>query len=705
MKTCRTAFRFTLLQAALLAGFAHGQDTVVLDEVHIEGRRNAARYAYTADAEKTQTATKTAADVATVPQSVSVVTRRHLDEREPQDVAETLAYTAGASGGYRGENGAIEMTVRGIRYKSAGGGEPTYINGLRYWPSLEINPYVIDRIETLKGPASVLYGQANPGGIVNLSLKEATGSNENEIMLKTGSGKRMELQADFDRELNDQFALRMVGAAKQMDWQAGNNARQRAFTLAPSLRWRPDEKTELVLNALYENQPEAGDRNFLLKQGTIDAVDGQHVGHKFFAGDPNFHDFNNRKAQISYRFSHDFGNNVSIHQNVRYGKYNDYWKTLVVWDPGAGSEMVRRARIFDTDWRDFLADTRVQWKPNFGQTQHNIIVGLDYTDRRNDLYGRLGSAPSIDWRNPVYGVYVGKPPLSNDETVKMRQTGVYLQDQISRGGWHFLIGGRYDRSKSKSEDRRWNEQSSQSDGKFTWRTGLLYRFDNGISPYVSYSTSFIPEAGKAADGNNLKPSTAVQVEAGIKYQPNPALLMTASVFDISQKNLVVRDPVTFDKSQIGKIRTRGAEIEVQGDITPAWGISGSYTFLGKKIRQDSVAANIGTTSWGVPRHSFSLWSDYRFSGALQGISAGVGLRHTGKTWGDDANTFRVPAYTLWDMKIAYKPGTHFPALKGSTVQLNVQNIGNKEYVASCAGTYSCFYGKGRVWTLSAGYRW
>lgn len=701
----RLIIGFSLLPIVLAVQAVYAEDVTDLEVVEVVGTRNAARYQYIASPEQSQFATKTATPANHVPQSVSVVTRRHLDERNPKDMAETLAYTAGASGGYRGENGIIEMSIRGIGFKSNGGGQPTFLDGLRYPASLEFSPYTVDHIEVLKGPSSVLYGQANPGGLVNVSLKEASGSDENEVVLKTGTDKLLEASIDLDRVINDEWAYRIIGDIKQVNWQAGDVARQRSLSLAPSLRWKPDEQTEWMLKAFYERQPEAGDRNFLVRQGTVDAVGGSYIPYDFFAGDPNFHNFNNYKAHLGSRFSHDFGNGFTFEQNMRYGRYADNWKTLVVWYAGQGSELIRKARRFEDSSRDFLADNRLRWQGTTGVLKHDALLGLDYAYRHTDLKAWLGDAPSIDWRNPIYGVSLIDPPLRTDETTQLKQTGVYLQDQIQWGNWHLLASGRYDHVKRQYNDVLHNSSQTQSDNKFTWRAGVLYAFANGLSPYVSYSTSFLPEAGVATNGSLLKPTTARQWEVGLKYQPNPSLSINTAVFDIEQKNLTVYTPLSYEKTQRGKMRTRGLEVEIQGDITPAWGISGNYTYLDKEVREDSDPAAIGTTSWGVPKHSFSLWTDYRFSGVLRGVSAGLGLRHIGKTWGNNANTFHVPAYTLWDMKLAYKPGEHWSALKGSQIQLNVQNLTNKEYVASCANDSACFYGKGRVVTLSAGYRW
>ncbi|WP_274571759.1 TonB-dependent siderophore receptor [Neisseria leonii] len=707
MKTSRLIFRLAPLPALFAAAFASAAEQAELERVDVYGTRNAARYEYVSDSAQTRTAAKTDGSLMDVPQSSSTVTRRHLDEREPQDIAETLAYTSGVSGGYRGENTHIEMSVRGIGGKSNGGGQPTFWDGLRYGASLEINPYIIDRIDILKGPASMLYGQSNPGGIVNLMTKQATGSNESEIVLKTGSGNRAEIGLDIDKEWNGQLAYRLVANAKQVDWQAGKQTRQRSLTLAPSLMWRPTERTKLVLKGLYERQPEAGDRNFLISDGTLFPVDRQRIPLDFFSGDPDYHNLNNTKNQIGYELEHKFNDNLSLQQNLRYGAYNNYLKSLVVWNSLGGSNVRRMARIFDENWREFQADTRLVWKTGSDALRHTVLFGADYQDSRSGLKSYLGDAPPIDWRKPVYGVAVDTPALSGDEKSRVRQTGLYLQDRIEWGNWRFLLGGRYDMAGTSQENRFRATSNSHSDNKFTWRAGAVYRFSDGLSAYANYATSFLPEAGISADGGSLKPTTANQVEVGVKYRPTPRVLLTGALFNINQSNLSVYDPVTWQKTQVGKVRTRGAEIEVQGDITPQWGISGSYTYLDKKVREDSNPALVGTTQWGVPKHSASLWLDYRFGSQnpLKGLSIGTGLRHTGKTWGDNANTFRVPAYTVWDMKLAYKPGSAVPALKGTQVQLNVQNLAGKQYVASCANRVSCFYGKGRVWTLSGGYRW
>lgn len=679
--------------------------STTFDEIVVTATRNGARYAYFTPEENT--ATKTDSPILTTPQSVSVVTRRHLDEREPRDIAETLAYTSGASGGYRGENLEMEMSIRGTGNKSDGGTNPVLWDGFVYQPSWEINPYMVESVSVLKGPASMLYGKSNPGGLINIQTKLPQGSNEKEVVVKTGTGKRMEVGFDIDNKASDNLLYRLVGSGKHMEWQTGEHSVQEAYTFAPSLEWKASDKTKLVLSGFYENEPNAGDRNFLLRKGVIEPVNGKYLPYDFFGGDPKYHDLHNKKAHISTDLTHQINDNLSFEQKLHYGNYKDYYKSLVMWDIGktSDSEIERKARIFDIDSTNFQLDNQLVYKKNFDNSNHTFNVGLDYMRLGERTKSYLGKAPSIDWQNPTYGVSVANPPMDGDVEKKNNQLGVYLQDQIQAKNWHFLLGGRYDNAKVESIERKYKEDDEQTDGKFTWRAGALYEFDNGFAPYASYSTSFVPELGKDKDGNRFEPTTAEQAELGFKYQIKPTVLLTSSIFNIDQKNITVRDPVTYDKSQIGKIRTQGAEVELQGDISPKWGVSGSYTYLDKQVKEDKNPTMVGKTPWGVAKHSASLWSDYRFSDQMEGFSVGAGVRYIGDTWGNNQNTVKIPSYTLWDLKLAYKPEYRFPALKGTNIQLNVQNVGDKHYVASCANDYACFYGKERQYILSAGYRW
>ena len=269
----------------------------------------------------------------------------------------------------------------------------------------------------------MLYGQANPGGIVNLVTKRPTGQNVNEVVFKTGSGQRAELGLDLDRKAGDALSWRLAANGRRQYLQAGKPAQIKGLMLLPSLVWQPNNDTRLLLEAFYENLPKAGGRNFLLRRGTVDAVEGQTVSTRFFAGDPHFFDLHSRKRQAGGEFSHRFSPLLTFQQFLRYGRYDDYLKSLIVWDPGAGSEIIRKARIFDQHNRETQSDTRLQWRFATGAAQHTLLTGLDWRRGKEKLDTWLGSAPSIDWRRPVYGVAVDAPPCQFGRDTAMRQTG------------------------------------------------------------------------------------------------------------------------------------------------------------------------------------------------------------------------------------------------------------------------------------------
>lgn len=675
---------------------------VILEPVVVTIQRNGARYSYVRPYNET-VALKTDAHLDTTPQSVNVVTRRHLDEREPIDVAETLAFTSGVQGGYRGENGKIEMSVRGIGNKHDGGDSALLVDGMTYATSLELNPYLISSIDVLKGGISALYGKSSPGGVVNINLKKASGSNEREIAFKFGSNNRTEVGIDIDNKLNESLDYRVIGAVKKLEWQAGG-AEQESYSIAPSLNWSISDKANLQLFALHENQPKAGDRNFLVADGLLYSVDGKYIPYDFFASDPNYHDLHTEQSQLGYQFDYQINNNLKFSQKTRYGKYNDYLKSLITWYSSGGSDLVRKARIFDDTSQSFQMDNSLHLKANTGALSHNMIMGIDYGDVNRQESSYLGDAPNIDWQAPVYGVLVNDPAIRNQNKQNNRQIGVYAQNEMTLDRWNFLIGGRYDKVKTDSTNMLTDASTTQNDSRFTWRAGALYAFDSGISPYISYGTSFAPAIGMDENGNSLKPTTSSQAEIGLKYQMTPRVLLTGSLFDIKQENLVSFDRATLSNRQIGEVQTKGAEIELQGDITSNWGLSGSYTYLDKVIKKDTDITNIGKTHWNVPKHSYSLWTDYRFANRLRGLSMGVGFRHQDKTY-DRTNTLTIPSFTLWDLKIGYRPEVLFPKLKGTTLQLNVQNVGDKRYVASCVNVDTCFYGKERQIIGSVSYRW
>lgn len=224
-------------------------------------------------------------------------------------------------------------------------------------------------------------------------------------------------------------------------------------------------------------------------------------------------------------------------------------------------------------------DNQAQFDFKTGAIEHKLLTGIDYQNSKSDWEYQFGSAPSLDVTNPVYGLPIGPlTPIINSGQ-KLRQTGIYAQDQLSFGGFRAVLGVRHDWTEQNTDNRLAATTSDQSSEATSYRAGLLYLFDNGLAPYASYSTSFEPNVGVDSGGNPFVPSKAQQYEIGLKYQPTGFdALFTVSAFDIRQQDALVPDTLGFNVQE-GEIRSRGLELEARGNLTPAFEVVGAFTLL------------------------------------------------------------------------------------------------------------------------------
>jgi len=656
-------------------------------------------------AKKSLAGTKTDTPIARTPQTVSVVPKEQMEDQHAQSVAEALRYTPGVFTEYRGaSNLRDEIFVRGFSYV------PKYLDGLFLGGDLsyaKIDPYLLERVELISGPASVLYGQANPGGIVNMVSKKPTGAPLREVELSLGTDGYVSGGFDISDVIDEDFAYRLAATGLSRNLQE-DFAKQKSFAVAPSVTWSPDEGTSLTVLGGYQYEPDAGYRNFLDAAGTVTPIPGfGFVPRDFFVSDPGFERSERTQAWIGYEFKHEFNDNLTFRQNARYHHVDWLQHTLVYGslspDPVTGNNtMLGRAASGGTDdWGQFTLDNQLEAKFSTGAAEHTLLGGVDFRYRKRDYEWGYASAPAIDLTNPQYGTFnFSSTVLAPSELsgTTARQAGVYLQDQVEIGGLNLLAGLRYDRAQTEIDDLLGTNDQSFDEGALTWRAGALYAFDNGIAPYVSYATSFEPvlymaPAGKPA----FKPTTADQLEVGVKYAPEGSgLLLTAAYYDLTQKDvigMVWPGPAYY---QTGKIHNRGVELSARAEVTDNVALLASYSYIDSVVKESVTTSEVGKMPSRIPQHQASLWATYTAdSGALEGLTVGGGLRYIGTSWGDGANTFKVGAVTLFDAMASYDFGVKNPDLAGLSLQVNVKNIGDERYVASCASAYACFYGEGR----------
>ncbi|WP_147197849.1 TonB-dependent siderophore receptor [Pantoea sp. MBD-2R] len=669
-------------------------------------------------AKESASGTKTATPLRKTPQSISVVTRQQMDDQAAASVADALNYSSGIVTNYRGNsNRNDEIISRGFRYA------PKVLDGLTYGLSArsgggagQIDPWLLERIEMIHGPASVLYGQVSPGGLVSMTSKRPTAQSIHKIQLSTGNKHYGEAAFDFGGKLNDDntlfYRLNGVGSTRH---EFVRGEKQQRVAIAPAITWLPNADTSFTLLTSYQNEPKAGYRNFLPASGTLLSTSAGYLPYDFNVSEPSFNQSKREQTSVGYSVEHTFNEVFSFQQNLRYSNIDESYKYVVFTTANTRNNdhtINRRPQHDKVETEELGLDNQLKALFSTGQVEHTLVGGLDY--KWSDIDSRLWrdnntSRYTLDWTNPTrVSVNESAFTLTTSTRTKLDQVGVYLQDQLEWNNWNLLLSGRNDWTEVRTQDAVADTDTQQNDNKMTGRAGLLYAFDNGLSPYVSYSTSFEPNLNTGAPGADpFKPTTGEQYEAGIKFQPvGSDTVMTLSAFHINQKNISSYNSVTGYNEQIGKVRSKGVETEIHSQITPEIAVIAAYTYTDSVTKASNIAGQTGNTPPNIPRHAASGWGSYSFlNGALQGLTLGSGVRYTGTAAGDYVGQLRVPHYTLYDVMAKYELDQAIPALRGTTVQLNVNNLEDKHYVASCSNTSACFYGSGRTIVGSVSYSW
>ena len=701
----------TGLAVATLAGQALAEETLMVTASSSEDPTAPVKGIV---ATKTLSATKTAAGLVKAPQSVSVITRDQMAALDVTSVSQALRYSAGVFTEYRGSsNRNDEVFVRGFSYV------PKYLDGLSYGATASsqtgtMDPWLLERVELVRGPASVLFGQVNPGGLISMTSKRPTSQPVHEIQFRTGNDNLAEGAFDLGGPLSDDGHLlyRLNGIARSQNSQV-EDYKETRVAIAPALTWYPNDATRFTLLTSYQKDPDAGYRNFLPRYGTVNNVDGSYIPRDFNVSDPSYNQSWREQTLIGYEFEHQLNDMLTLRQNARYGTIKQKYRYLVYSSSEANSSVLsRRAQHEERQTDEFGIDNQLEAQFATGQLAHTVLSGLDYKTSKDKQYlGRAGGSQyDLDWRAPVYGVKVDESTFrtASDEQQNLDQVGLYLQDQLSLENWELLLSGRYDWAEVRTTDFTDSSRSQKNDSKFTWRTGLLYAFDFGLSPYISYSTSFEPnlQTNRAPGVAPFDPSEGKQLEVGVKYQPTPTALMTLAMYNLTQSNVATWNSAAGWYENSGKVRSKGGEAEAHATFFDNFNLIASYTWTDAETVNTTVAGTEGKTPARIPTHMASAFTSYTLpNGALKSLTAGVGVRYIGTSYGDAKNTFKVPAVDLYDAMVSYELGELSSSLKGAKAQFNINNIADTKYVASCAGDSACFYGVGRTVTMTVNYAW
>ena len=672
----------------------HAQEgqTVVLEAVTVEAESDDTLVQDGYVAKQDRLGTKIDTPIAQIPQAISVVTQDQIEDQKPRTLNEALSYTASANPNSFGFDSRYDaFYLRGF---------PAYHNGifrdgLRQYngPSawFKTEPYGIEGITILKGPASSLYGVSGPGGIVNLVTKRPKEEQFREVEMLFGGYDRYQAAFDFSGPVNEEGTIlyRMTGLGRLADTDLPGYADDKAY-FAPAFTFKPDEDTKLTILGEY-SQSVTGSTAFFYNPsyGTVSDL---------YEGDPDWNDFTNKQGRIGYEFEHRFNDVVTVRQNLRFSgvdadlKYSGFYP----------APPDRSWGHYKEDVRNFVVDNMAQFEFDTGPVEHTAVAGFDYAWSNYDTEA-ASSLVSID---DLKG-----QPFYFSGSQEMNQYGLYLHDQMEWNDWTLFLSGRHDWVDSQSVDYLMNE-TDQKDSAFSGRVALSYRTEWGIIPYANYSTSFAPNLGFVYDGVTderrvARPTKAEQIEVGVKYEiPDTNAIVSAAYFDIDQRDGVILDG-TFDDAGNQRQRqldltSRGFELEGSASFDNGWSFIGSYTYMEMEIKK-GLPGTVGNELSSTPNHIVSLWGRYDFQeGAMKGLGLGAGVRYVGESYGDDLNTFKNEDRVFVDAALSYDFGARNPDLEGVSLQVNAKNLFDERKPVCTVG--NCYWDEGRSVFGSLRYR-
>lgn len=706
-------------------------------------------------ASSTMSGTKTDTPIMEIPNSIYVITKQQMIDQQPQNVMEALRYSPGINAETMGSYQSGAPNTNNIMQR--GFASSQFVDGIRSNSSSAAETAFLDRIEAFNGPASVMYGQTTPGGMINMSLKKPTMTPLHNVTLGFGNWGRYEATFDVSDKVtkSGNVRYRIAGIGVTQGTQT-NYIDYRRVGVLPSITWDIDHKTSLTLLGSYLYTPQDGTNNTQLPpQKLLATGDYGRIPRSRFLGSRNWNETGRREATFEYQFRHTFNRFIDFTQNFRWEQANNNVRDMNTGLGMISPELLRRNGLSNYGRNTTVGlDTRLGGKFNIGAVRNTWVVGSDFrqynysggghTDYTGGYNGYPGSDgySVINIYHPVddyvpcmnirTGNCIGSGSTGHNEYF---QEGIYFQDQIKYRGLSVTLGGRQDWVNYHGRSSYWNNRTNQNEivvnnstqvprpqSAFTWRAGLVYEFNFGLAPYFSYSTSFVPQSGQDWKGTPFPPLTGHQLEAGMKYQtPDKNVLLTAAAYQIDENHYLVDDTLHPNYSaDAGRVRSRGFEVSARANLTDDLRLIASYsydeaTYLSTNVSDEQDFAD-GTTGLTVsekgkyieevPRNLVSAFLDYtppsRF---FKGFGINGGVRYVGSTFADAVNSFKVQSYTLFDIGAHYDFGQATPMLKGLRAQLAISNLTNKYYITSCGGTYSCYIGQGRRVYGNLSYSW
>ncbi|MBX8615627.1 TonB-dependent receptor [Pseudomonas cichorii] len=631
-------------------------------------------------ATRSATCSKTDTALRDMPQSIQVVSRKVIEDQQANSLADALTNVSSVQRSNSHGGSSESFVIRGFKATSYAV-DGMLINPLASRPEALRDLANVERAEVLKGPASVLYGRGNPGGLINLVTRKPSFTPEAQVKLQAGSYDFYRLEANASGPLDEARTLagRMTVATQTERGFRDTFRDSKRTYLAPTLRWEPTDTTRVDGGMEYIDQTSPFDRGLIPVNGKIDMSADRYLGEPWARDEAN-------KFSLWYRAEHDVNDWLTLRQMTRWDQ--SHKDRYVVDLRGLGSDgrtLARRAT--DGEERIKTLDMQFEAITRFatGGLNHTVLAGFEYIDGKRRSRSDRASLTSIDIFNPAYGATPGPFAFSEKASFDLTAYSFYLQDQIDLNEqWKLILGARYDDTRQRNTTVGTSDitRTDVDPGKVSPRIGLVYQPTDWLALYTSYSTSFTPQSDIQRNGSLLDPEEGIQYEVGAKFDLIPdRLSATLSAFEITRQNVAATDPEDDNYSvQTGEQRVRGVELDVSGTPLEGWEIIGNISALNAEVTQDTTI-KVGNKLEGVPTLSGSLWSSYQLQeGALRGLGFGAGVIAVGERQGDIDNSYDVGGYARIDASLFYDIDENI------RVSLNGRNLTDRKYIETVAST-------------------
>ncbi|PTQ60219.1 iron complex outermembrane receptor protein [Sphingomonas aurantiaca] len=667
--------------------------------------------------------TKTDTPLAETPQSITVITSDDIAGRSLQNLNQALRFVAGVTPETRGASAEVYD-----QFKLRGFDAPVYLDGLKQFGSSsgyavpQVDVSRLDRIEVIKGPASVLYGQSSPGGLVaessKLPLDQAL---YGAISGTYGNYDLYRVDADLGGRAGEGVLWRINGSANGADTQQKFGKRERQ-TISAAVTAGAGSSTSFTLLGAYSHDPYNGDYGVFPASGTLLANPNGKLPTSFDGGEAG-NRFSRDQAALTYIFRHDFGGGWAFRSSGRY-QYVKANLGLIYTAGGldsrdpTGQTFLRASYATREKLNNWTFDNQLSGTVQTGPIKHTLLFGVDRQVAHSIEDFAFGTAPSLNGYAPVYGTVTVPQtpaavpnPFAGYTAIRQRQQGIYAQDQMALGDLRVVLSGRQDWARSEQVGL-----GVKHDEKFTYRAAALYTLPFGLAPYASYSTSFEQQGGTVLrpDGTLgiADPSLGKQLEAGAKFTiPGTQILLSGAWFRIDQTNVLTSTPTFSLSTQTGKVRSQGVEFEGSAPLPYGFNARVAFSRQRVKVTQDANdPTRVGRGLETVGRGGASLGLDWAApEGALAGLTIGGAVRHVDQVYAGvtpgETQGRNSPSYTVYDALVRYDLEKLAPSLRGLSLAVNGANIFDKKYLTSCFANYNwCWYGNRRTVQATIGYR-